>query len=393
MPLAPLLNTLLNSIAQVSELPVILLTGASIISLMDWFYHFDRLKKLKANGPFKSLSEGKFIVKKIRLGSKSFDDIIGPLVFLKTWMIIVSIWMITATLNTTLVWLIAPFLVAGQFRSLQEIGHFGMHGTLTKNKRWGIFLSNIFCQYPLLLTSGTTRKNNHCVLHHPNANKKGRDPNLDDFIRIGLIPGISQTKFWIGFFHPLTVKGIQERVLAAWTHMKDQPVQRISCILLICAPFIWFEKAHVIFVLYVFPVFIIYPLFSWISQVVEHRWFLEIHDKNLSRQDRELVYGRRTVYPGISGRAIKTLIFPYGDSFHLTHSLFPYVRYNYLKTLDQLLENTKGYSEDASYGFLRRLSTSNHSAISEFKLRLTSNSSSQATKFVVGSTDKLNRKA
>jgi fatty acid desaturase len=119
---------------------------------------------------------------------------------------------------------------------------------------------------------------------------------------------------------------------------------------LITLPMLVFGSAWDIVWIYLVPLVIVYPLFAWLSQVVEHRWFLPQPDDR-SRLTRELAFGRPTEYVGLSGVLIRLNIFPFGDSYHLAHSLFPYVRWNYLPAVHELLKrHLEGYMDHASQG-------------------------------------------
>ena len=110
----------------------------------------------------------------------------------------------------------------------------------------------------------------------------------------------------------------------------------ITCLLIV--PFVLSGHYKELLILYLVPAFFIYPQLAWISQIVEHRWFVEFESEP-NKHKRELIIGRPTEYKGISGFFIRACIFPFGDSFHLAHSLFQYARYNYLKTINEILSS------------------------------------------------------
>jgi fatty acid desaturase len=63
-------------------------------------------------------------------------------------------------------------------------------------------------------------------------------------------------------------------------------------------------------------------------------------------------------------------VFPFGDCYHLAHSLYPMVRWNYLADLDRLLTRVDpAYDRYRSVGFLKPSGT-RPSALSELRHRL-----------------------
>lgn len=114
-------------------------------------------------------------------------------------------------------------------------------------------------------------------------------------------------------------------------------------------PFIWLGWVYGFILFYFVPLVVLFPQFYWLSQVVEHRWFENVD--GLNNQQRELISGRPTLYKDFFGQVVRYSFFPVGDSHHLAHSLFPYMRWSYLGEIDRLLiRNIPKYSENMSQG-------------------------------------------
>lgn len=84
--------------------------------------------------------------------------------------------------------------VAGQFRHLQEVSHFAVHGVLARTARANLLLAELFAHLPLGLGPGVLRRKRHVRDHHPHATETGVDLNLDELRRAGLQPGIGRLR-------------------------------------------------------------------------------------------------------------------------------------------------------------------------------------------------------
>ena len=99
------------------------------------------------------------------------------------------------------------------------------------------------------------------------------------------------------------------------------------------------------------PLLTTYQLFAWWALLAEHRWFVEGTPR--TRADIEYLAGRPTDYRGIGGWLVRALVSPSSDAFHLAHSLYPGLRWNYLPAIDRHLKiNEPRYTAHASEGLL-----------------------------------------
>jgi fatty acid desaturase len=313
------------------------------------------------------------------LGPKPLDNYLAALTFVSAWQLIAAAALVFDSSESLIVRGLCLLFVGGRFRELQEIGHFAIHGVLCPSRRLGLLLTDIFCQFPLFKPSAYFRHRTHVAEHHPHANLDGRDPNLGDFNVAGLVPGITVLQYWRGVFFPLTAAGILLLLKGCLTnllhrnHGTGEFLLRALIVSLITLPMVMFGSTWEIVWIYLVPLVVVYPLFAWLSQVVEHRWFLPQPDDR-SRLGRELAFGRPTEYAGLSGLLIRQNIFPFGDSYHLAHSLFPNVRWNYLPAVHELLKrHLEGYMDHASQGLFWH-PAGTPSATSELRERLTRSS-------------------
>ncbi|MCQ8835815.1 hypothetical protein [Streptomyces malaysiensis] len=99
--------------------------------------------------------------------------------------------------------------VAVQFRHLQEISHFAVHGVLARTRRANQLLAEVFVHHPLGLIPVGERRRLHVRDHHPNAARPAADPNLAELHQAGLRPGTSRSRFARAVVYPLTWRGIR----------------------------------------------------------------------------------------------------------------------------------------------------------------------------------------
>lgn len=357
-----------------TKITLSLLAVALVFSLADYAYHLPEVKKInEALSGDMTLSEIYRFLGHFR--AKPYDNFVGVLPMLSNVMVCIAVVTLAVTVNHLVVDLLCSLFIAGRFRSLGELGHMAIHKALTPSEKLNLFLADVFFQFPLFKPSIQLRRQRHCVEHHPNVNLRDLDTGMKDFYDIGFVPGISERFFWKCVFYPLTPPGILMRIKGCIRSVMDDfgyPIRlalRIICVSLVVLPFIYYGKYYELTMFYILPLLVFFPQFYWFSLVVEHRWFVDV--SNESRLQREIISGRPTDYPGVSGFLWRTHFFPVGDSYHMVHSLFPYLRWNYLPTVDKLLKkNIPEYSEHLSAGLFLKKYESKPTAISELRDRM-----------------------
>jgi fatty acid desaturase len=266
-------------------------------------------------------------------------------------------------------------VAAARFRFLQEVGHTALHGALCRSRRWQWLLSDAFANGPLFRADSAHRFIAHVREHHMHVNELDGDPNIARFIRIGFVPGLTTRRFAIKLLHPLTPSGFGETVASSVKNATSNrsvfiAAVRVASVGCAVALFFWLGGAQGLLAGYVIPMLTIYPLFSWISLLVEHRWF--VPDRLTDRRLRECTVGRPTEYPGLLGWALSRALFPASDRLHLAHSLHPALRWNHLAAVDRALRNADlQYTRYASVGLLKARAL-RPSALSDLRIRMTS---------------------
>ncbi|QRK12838.1 fatty acid desaturase [Archangium violaceum] len=333
---------------------LICLTLALALQALDHLYHRKDLSKTKFVSSNVSLKD--FRKEFAGLGARPLDDYFAPFPFVWTYLLIIAAVIAFNTFDSFIIRGLLILFVTGRFRTLQEIGHFAVHGALCPNIKWGMFLANVFYQFPALMPEAKARKDIHVRRHHSSVNMP-HDPDLKELLDVGLKPGISNFKFWAALFYPLTWKGLLARLKEIISYLLADRFSlnfflRIATIVTVVGLFVAFDSVNALVFLYVVPVFITYPLFYWLAHVALHRWFAPC-DLNLGYYERELELGRPTEFRGPIGFIVRHNIFPLGDSYHLAHSLFPNVRWNYLPQVDELMKRySPKYSENMSCNLL-----------------------------------------
>ena len=235
-------------------------------------------------------------------------------------------------------------LIAIQLRNLQETTHYGVHGNIAYDYSRNAALasnalSDFFFHYPALKGAARERHRTHVQEHHRNANRAGHDPNVDEFVAIGFKPGCSGWGFFEGLFWPLSIRASKHAVFDIMSRFRtaSQGARFLRGLtvatwvvgLAVAGGFwsVWFG--------FVIPRFFIYPVLSWWSQIIEHRWFSSNPDER--QVYREFEVGHRLNFGSIAGGLLRTLVLPKGDYYHLAHSLFLSARWYELPGLDRIL--------------------------------------------------------
>lgn len=302
-----------------------------------------------------------------------FDPVLAPLPFLWAWLEI-TLWVLLARwFNVAAIWCVAIVGIGGRFRALQEFGHNAVHFALCRSRSWQWLLADFFYQFPAFKRDMHSREITHTKEHHRNPNHDSRDPNRARVAAGGMKGAISRGGFWRALLFPLTPVGFVANCTVMYRNTMlnfnwATLAVRLSSIM--CFGWVFYTLAgwRGILLGWCVPLLTTYPLFAWIALLTEHRWFVE--ERPGGRRENEMWVGRPTDYPGVSGLIVRMLISPTSDAYHLAHSLYPGVRWNYLPTIDRFLKiNDARYTAHASQGLLVS-KVSIPSALSELRERL-----------------------
>lgn len=267
-------------------------------------------------------------------------------------------------------------IVGGRLRALHEFSHLSVHGALARSKKWQWALADVAFHYPFARFDSHHRHIHHVKRHHPHSNQPGNDPNIDRLVSAGFVPGLSVPGFYAKLLHPLTPAGVWLTLTGllaelglnrSWAGV----CQRWGVMLATVAGFFALFGARGIVFGYVLPRLLVYPTYSWIALIAEHRWFAR---SSAVGRAREYECGRPTDYSGLSGWLVTSFISPAADHYHLAHSLYPHVRWNHLPEVDRILKQTvPAYATRVSVGLLAK-GGDGPSALSELRDRVTDES-------------------
>ena len=224
----------------------------------------------------------------------------------------------------------------------------------------------------MLLDDIKERRKRH-FQHHQYAGTD-LDPNVETFRAIGMTPVLSKRRFMYYCCFPVTPGGVWNTIRNVHHSVKrrTQNQRGLLGVVVFACMGILFSLGVLANGLVVFVVarLFIYPWLSWISSLVEHRWFVDTGNDEV--RVVECHVGRPTVYKGVTGALVRAVLFPYGDSYHLAHSLYPGVQYNFLPYVNSYCFATvPKYAEHYSVGLLLPGHVSRPSALSELYYTMT----------------------
>jgi fatty acid desaturase len=261
----------------------------------------------------------------------------APILLLGHWLEIIAWWYVAGRLGLPFDILVSV-TIAFKFRQLQEVSHFAIHRVLTRNCRFGFWISEVTVHGPMALVPTTVRLDRHAKKHHPNATIAGLDPNLTDLTRAGFVANCGRTQFYRALLFPLTLRGVMDSTHGVVRNLLTPPRSYLRVAAFLSPILLAFVVGGIRAILFglVIPRLLLYPQLAWLSLLAEHRWF----DSNLSNDRLKAEAGRcLRLYPHnqLNMSIARLTWLPYGDAFHYAHSSFPGVRWNYLARLDALL--------------------------------------------------------
>lgn len=346
--------------------PACVLAASLVLRLADQLYYRDHervVRHLGLRGP--GVRERYY---------RTLDPVFAVLPFVWSWCDIVSLTAFALRQGHALGYVALVVLVGTRLRALQEAGHTATHYGLCRQRRWQWALSNLLFQYPCFKPDMHHRYIAHVRQHHHHPNDPDLDPNVARFASLRFMPGISSRRFHYMLLHPLTPRGVAETLtLIGKGMMRNHTVLGVAVraivVLGMGAAFVWALGPAGLVIGYVVPMLTAYPLYSWISLLVEHRWFVECTET--THFGRECVMGRPTTYPGVLGWLLRHAMFPATDHYHLAHSLYPHIRWNHMPAIDRVLrEGDPRYARYASVGLYFQGGEA-PSALSELRARMT----------------------
>lgn len=306
---------------------------------------------------------------------RPFDAWLAPFPFLWIWLDIVAAVLAASLVGRAWAWALVVIWVGGRFRALQEFGHNAVHFALCRSHGFQWWLSDFFYQFPAFKRDMFSRQVTHTREHHRHPNHPSNDPNRLRVAAGGMVFPLTQAQFYVRLLYPLTRRGVRDNLsqMARNARLNRNGIV-VACRLasLALAGGVLYLAGGWQGVLFgwVLPLLTSYPLFAWLALLAEHRWFADAAPEGADRLAQELHAGRPTDYAGLSGWLVRRLVSPTSDAYHLAHSLYPGVRWNYLPVIDRQLKiDNPEYTRFASSGLLHARDGI-PSALSELRARL-----------------------
>ncbi|MEU3356123.1 fatty acid desaturase [Streptomyces sp. NPDC037389] len=261
------------------------------------------------------------------------NDWTPALLLVGQWVQIAGWWLLAG--HGPVAAVVAVVGVAVQFRHLQEVSHFAVHGVLARSARVNRVLAEALVHLPLGLVPVAVRRRRHVRDHHPNATLAA-DPNLAELRDAGLVPGASRLRFVLALLFPLTPRGIRATVTGIAANLRRSPGRAAVVAAVLAAAFLVGGPAALVCGVLV-PRLLLYPLLAWGSLIVEHTWF----DPEPRTGSPAWVEAGRCMrlypYQRLLAALAVVVWLPYGDLYHYAHSAHSSVRWNYLSALERHL--------------------------------------------------------
>lgn len=295
---------------------------------------------------------------------KRWDWWLAPLPFVWLWLDIVVGVLIAAWLDHPAGWAGLTVWVGGRMRALQEVGHNAVHRALcnepgyTPGGRYPFqwWLSDIFYQFVVFKGDMASRKVTHVERHHRQPNHPNLDPNRARVQEGGMVAPLTITRFYSRLFFPLSLAGLWNTLVTLGrgfrvNRNRTAVALRVTTVAAVAAVLFATGGWPGVVFGWLAPLVTTYPVFAWVALLAKHRWFLSASAAR--PRDQEYVAGRPTDYPGLAGVLVRLFVSPMSDAYHLAHSLYPTVRWNYLPAIDQHLKIVDArYTAHASRGLL-----------------------------------------
>ncbi|MFF5130979.1 fatty acid desaturase [Streptomyces syringium] len=249
------------------------------------------------------------------------------------WLQVTGWWLLAA--HGPLAAAAAALGVAVQFRHLQELSHFAVHGVLARTGRANRLLAEVLAHLPLGLAPVAVRRRRHVRDHHPHATLAA-DPNLEELRDAGLRAGAGRARFALALLYPLTPRGIRTTVTTIAANVHGSPGRVAAIAAVLATAYLTGGPAALVYGVLV-PRLLLYPQLAWCSLLAEHTWF----DPEPRTGSPAWVEAGRCLRLYPRNRVLAALAavtwLPYGDLYHYAHSAHPSVRWNYLPALERHL--------------------------------------------------------
>jgi hypothetical protein len=234
------------------------------------------------------------------------------LLFLKPWVDIAwALYFARSGAPVVLVGL--AICTANRLRALHELTHMAAHNALPLTPRLGELVSNVLYQLPAAREDFRKRVASHVFGHHAEVGG-ARDPNLWTFGIFAVSRGLSSNvlRFYlVGWYRSVSAN------LANLTGSWRSAAFNVAFYTALMQAFGWVGLA-----LYLFSLFVAFPLLSLSSLMFEHLWALEIPAS--AKGKRRATYVTRDIARASwVSEVLLGVVFLYTDRLHHLHHVYP----------------------------------------------------------------------
>ncbi|MGE4130047.1 MAG: fatty acid desaturase family protein [Bdellovibrionales bacterium] len=247
--------------------------------------------------------------------------------------------------NNIWIYLLAVLVIAGRQHGLFIMVHEGVHKHLAARKRWNDRIANWLAAYPVLFDMDTYRETHYRHHEHLNTDK---DP---DWIRKKDLAewNFPVTKAKIAAFLPyfmifaglkewcqivLFYSGLTRRETFTSSMLRKRLIKKTLFFALAATIITALHGWSMVFLYWIAPLFLVFPLLQRIRSVGEHFGLPREHELNSSRDIT-------------SGPLENSLFSPHNVNLHLCHHLYPAIPSYNLPTAHRTLMQKPNFAASA----------------------------------------------
>ena len=238
------------------------------------------------------------------------------------------------------VWLAAIFVIGNRQHALAALMHEGVHYRVSERHWLNDVLSDLFAGYPIFIATA-----NYRVFHiaHHRWLDTPRDPEGDFFKAFPKDTNFPQTPLRFTLILLRDLVGVWPLPLGMlmkliWGLPGQKRYYFVPIALLhasVATTAYVLGGLHVYVLLWMVPLFTVFPATFRIRAVTEHHGIAEAGEQRYSRTSPDVLRTTRS----IQGHVGRVLFGPHGLNYHLEHHLYPSVPFYNLSRLSRLLKD------------------------------------------------------
>jgi len=266
----------------------------------------------------------------------------------RQWLVILGGVLALSQLSGAWWWVVYPLaaiLIASRQHALLGLMHDATHYRILRNRWWNDVISDLFCAFPIGLSTELYRRQH--LLHHQHTNTQ-QDPYWaqmqahEDWqwpkdhvtalkLFVSDVVGLCSHKTFLVLFQWSPAQ--PAKLNPAGLPSADR-IRFLAFITVIAATMTWFGVWSYFFLLWVLPLFTVFGALIRLRSVAEHLVLPSEHELNRTRHVEATMFERM-------------LLAPVNLNYHLAHHLFPSVPFYNLPKLHRLLLTDGSFQKEA----------------------------------------------